>query len=137
MKGITRFAGTALLSGILLWGTGAIAGCHGQHPDRRNEVYQALSQHHMESVEVFQDQDHGVITLKGIVGSANSKTQAQQVVQQAAPGYKVDNQLTVDASGIMSMANPNAKAPAVEQMAHPPGDAGNPAPQPKSEHHRR
>jgi hypothetical protein len=136
MKGISRLAGAILLAGAAACAAGAMAGCHGQHPDRRSAIYQALNQHHMDSVEVFQDQDHGVITLKGIVGNANSKTQAAQLVQQSAPGYKIDNQLTVDGSGLMSMANPNAKAPQVEQMAHAPGSPGNATPSAKAKHHR-
>jgi hypothetical protein len=127
MKGISRVAVTVLLAGAGACAAGALAGCHGQHPDRRNAIYQALNQHHMDSVEVFQDQDHGVITLKGIVGNAGNKTQAAQLVQQLAPGYTVNNQLTVDTTGLMSMANPNAKPPQLEQMAHAPGSPANPA----------
>ena len=135
MKGIMQVAGNLLLAVAVVWGAGAMAGCHGQHPDRAGAVYQALNQQHLNSVEVYQNRDRGVITLKGIVGSANGKTQAAQVVQQAAPGYKVDNPLTVDATGIMSMANPNARPPDVEQMAHPQENVANSAPPAKTRRH--
>ena len=120
MKDISRVAGTVLLAAAVAVGTAAIAGCHGLHPDRQAAVYQSLSQHDMLSVEVSQDRYHGVMTLKGIVGSANSKTQAAQLAEQAAPGYTVNNQLTVHAIGLMGLANPNARPPEVVQMAHPP-----------------
>lgn len=136
MKGIIQSSGTLILALATLGAAGAMAGCHAQHPDRKAQVYQALSQHEMASVEVYEDRNHGVITLKGIVGSANNKTQASQLVEQAAPGYRVDNQLTVDANGLMGLANPNSRPPEVEQMAHPPGDTGNQAPQPQATPHR-
>lgn len=136
MKRITRVAGAVLLAASGAWAAGAMAGCHG-HPDRSSAIYEALNQHHMVSVEVFEDQDHGVITLKGVVGSANSKSQAGQLVQQAASGYTVNNQITVDANGLMSLANPNARPPEVEQMAHPPGNAGNAAPPARAKHSHR
>ena len=137
MNGVKKIAESAVLATVVLWATGLMAGCHGQHPDRRNAVYAALNTHKMDNVEVFQDQDHGVITLKGIVGSADSKTQAAQLAGQAAPGYKVDNQLTVDASGLMSLANPNARPPDMEQLAHPPTESSDPAPPAKTRHHPR
>lgn len=120
MKGISRIAGSLLLAGATIWAAG---GCHGEHPSREAAVYQALTQHELASVEVFQDRLRGVITLKGIVGSPNSKKQAEQLVEQAAPGYTVNNQLKVDTTGLMGMANPHAKAPELEQLAHAPGNA--------------
>jgi len=112
---------TVLLAATALAATG-FPGCHASHPDDRAAVYQALNQHDLASVEVSQDRGSGVITLRGIVGSQDSKTRAQQLAQQAAPGYTIQNQLTINSSGLMSMANPHAKAPEVEEMAHPPAN---------------
>lgn len=96
------------------------SGCHSSHPDDSAAVYKALGQNDMSSVQVNQDRDNGVITLNGIVGDQARKDHAQQLAQQAAPGYTIRNNLRVDNSGILGEANPNAKPPQVEQMAHPP-----------------
>lgn len=107
-----------------------LAGCHGRHPDDQTAIYQALSQHDLATVEVFQDRDRGVVTLKGIVGSPDRKSRAEQLAQQAAPGYTIQNQITVDNTGIMGMANPNATRPELEQVAPPANqssDAATPA----------
>ena len=112
---------TVLLATAALAATG-FPGCHASHPDDRAAVYQALNQHDLASVEVSQDRGQGVITLRGIVGNQDSKNRAQQLAQQVAPGYTIQNQLTIDTSGLMSLANPNAKRPDVEQMAHPPAN---------------
>jgi len=134
MKGISRMSGTVLLAAAAGWMAAALGGCQA-HPDYQGAVYQALGQHDMASVEVFENRDRGVITLKGIVGSASGKAQAAQLVEKAAPGYQVDNQLTVDAVGIMSMANPHAAAPQVQQMAHAPEVGGN-SRKPEAAHRR-
>lgn len=112
---------TVFLATAALVATGVL-GCHASHPDDRAAVYQALNQHDLASVEVSQDRGHGVITLRGIVGNQDSKNRAQQLTQQAAPGYTVQNQLTIDKSGLMSLANPSAKRPDAVEMAHPPAN---------------
>jgi osmotically-inducible protein OsmY len=86
----------------------ALAGCQSQHPDAKAAVYQALSQHDLASVEVFQDRSRGVITLRGIVGGSDSRSRAEQVAEQAAPGYTVKNQLTVNNIGITATATPSS-----------------------------
>lgn len=108
------------LCGAAVISAGLFVGCHGaSHPDDRAAVYKALKQNDLYSVELHQDQNSGVITLTGIVGNSNAKSKAETLAKQAAPGYSISNQLKVDATGIMSMANPNAKPPEVEQSAHP------------------
>lgn len=113
-----------------------LSGCHSLHPDDQAAVYKALGQQELSSVEVSEDRASGVITLRGIVGSQDNKQKAEQLTEQAAPGYKVQNQLTVDSTGIMSMADPNAKVPGVQELAHPPASDGNPAPPPAAKNHR-
>lgn len=82
-------------------------GCR-SHPDDQAAVYQVLDQHKLASVEVSQDRHSGVITLRGVVGNADSKTQAEQLALQAAPGYTVKNQLQVQSSRSVA---PNISAP--------------------------
>lgn len=118
-NGPTRIAGIVLLVSATSLAAGTAAGCHGQHPDDRAAVYQTLSQHDLSNVEVFEDRDHGVITLKGIVGSGDSKNRAEQLTRQAAPGYTVQDQLTLDNTGIMGMAKPDATRPGIEEVAPP------------------
>lgn len=91
-------------------------GCHGaSHPDDRQAVYSALDQNDLASVVVSQDRDNGVIKLTGIVGDQARKDHAQQLAQQAAPGYRIDNQLRIDQTSIF-------KSPTT-----PPGNQPNPA----------
>lgn len=117
--------GVLLATAAVVAATGFL-GCHlTSHPDDRAAVYQAMNQHDLASVEISQDRHSGVITLKGIVGSQDGKNRAQQLAQQAAPGYTIQNQITVDSSGLMSLANPNAERPEAVEMAHPPANNGS------------
>ncbi|HWE87361.1 MAG TPA: BON domain-containing protein [Terracidiphilus sp.] len=90
----------------------ALPGCRSQHPEVKSSVYATLSQHGLASVEVFEDRGNGVITLRGIVGNTDSRGRAEQLVQQAAPGYTVKNQLTVNSTGITATAKPAGNSPA-------------------------
>jgi osmotically-inducible protein OsmY len=108
---------TALLAGML------VSGCHSaSHPDDKAAVYNVLSKNDLASVEVTQDRGSGTITLKGIVGSTDQRTKAENLARQAAPDYTVSNQLTVDNTGITSMAKPNAPQPEVKTV--PSSQAG-------------
>ena len=123
-----------LLAGVAtMVACGFTAACHSNaHPDDKQAVYNAMNSHDLASVTVDEDRDKGVIKLSGIVGSADRKDRAQQLAQQSAPGYTIDNQIQVQDTGLMGMADPNANPPQVEQMAHPPANA----PQ-KPAHHRK
>jgi osmotically-inducible protein OsmY len=90
------FAATVLACGFT-------AACHSaSHPDDKQAVYNTLKQNDLASVIVDQDRGNGVIKLSGIVGSQNRKDHAQQLAQQAAPGYTIDNQLQVDQTNILN-----------------------------------
>ena len=79
----------------------ACSGCgHSGHPDDRIAVYNSLDQHDLRSVTVSQDRDAGTITLSGIVGSDDRKQIAEQLAQQAAPGYTIVDRVQVDSSGL-------------------------------------
>jgi hypothetical protein len=71
------------------------------HPDRQLAVHGALSPHNLSSVTIYQDQDKGVIRLAGVVPNSDSKDRAQQLTQQAAPGYSIDNQIQVNRAGLL------------------------------------
>ncbi len=70
------------------------------HPDSQRAVHGALSSHDLDSVTIDQDQDKGVIRLTGVVSNSDSKDRAQQLAQQAAPGYSIDNQIQVNRAGL-------------------------------------
>jgi hypothetical protein len=108
---VVMVAATALACGFT-------AACHSaSHPDDKQAVYSTLEQNDLASVIVEQDRGNGVIKLSGIVGNQSRKDHAQQLAQQAAPGYTIDNQLKVDQSSVLnapstpagSTPNPSAK----------------------------
>lgn len=79
----------------------AYSGCgHKSHPDDRMAVYNTLDQHDLRSVTVSQDRDGGTITLSGIVGSDDRRQQAEQLAQQAAPGYSIVNRVQTENAGL-------------------------------------
>lgn len=85
---------------------GFTAACNtNAHPDVKQAVYNSLDQHQLASVMVSQDRENGVIKLSGIVGSADRKDRAQQLAQQAAPGYSIDNKLQVNQTDISTTAS--------------------------------
>jgi hypothetical protein len=87
---------TALLAATL-----GIASCtQGNHPEVKLAVYNALDQHDLRSVTVSEDRRAGVITLSGIVGAGDRKQRAEQIAQQAAPGYSIVDQIQVDNAGL-------------------------------------
>lgn len=82
----------------------ALSGCAiGSHPDDKTALYNNLDKNELRSVTVHQNRDSGVITLTGIVGSNNQKSQAEEIARQSAPGYSIENKLQVDTSGIQGM----------------------------------
>ncbi len=86
---------------------GAVLGCSKQRantPAMKDNVEQALKQNGMDKINVDEDRDKGVITLKGDVGSEDQKGQAQQVAQQAAPGRVIANELAVRPQGMEDTA---------------------------------
>ena len=92
------------LAAAVLFATITIAGCHGNaHPDDKQSVYAALAQNDLRSITVSQDRGSGVITLNGIVGSADQKAHAVTIAQQAAPGYTITNKIQVESAGLEGM----------------------------------
>src|SRR2546428_12822316 len=73
-------------------------------PAAKEKVEQALKQSGFNAVNVDEDRDKGVITLKGEVKSDEEKQRAGQVGQSAAPGTVVANELGARQEGTESTA---------------------------------
>ncbi len=86
-----------LLGAALLMSSAmVIAGCQNKtHPDEKSAVTNSLNSNNLGSVDVSQDRDKGVMTLKGNVASADAKQQAESLAKQAAPDYTVANEIGV------------------------------------------
>src|ERR1700751_4872338 len=74
-------------------------------PDAKPAVENALKAAGYDNINVDQDRDKGVITLKGDVATDDDKAKAAQIAQSAATGMVVANEIGV----------------------RPPGDAGDQA----------
>ena len=83
--------GAALVMGSAMF----FAGCNKTHPDEKDAVTNALKNNNLGSVDVSQDRDKGVMTLKGDVAADTDKTQAESLAKQAAPDYTVANEIGV------------------------------------------
>ena len=73
-------------------------------PAAKENVEKALKQSGFNAVNVDEDRDKGVITLKGDVRSDEEKQRAGQVAQSAAAGKVVANELGVRPEGMESTA---------------------------------
>lgn len=103
MKSTSARLAWLALAGIALVGLLALVGCQDKHPDMKQAVYSTLSQHDLRSVEVSQDRGKGEITLRGIVGSPDQKTNAENLARQAAPGYTITDNIQVQSAGLEAM----------------------------------
>lgn len=114
MKHTSTRIGLVALAAVMLVGLLALVGCRNDHPDEKAAVYSALDQHDLASVEVLQDRHKGVITLRGIVGSADRKTKAVALAQQAAPGYTITDQMQVNNAGLQGLEKSAQKNTALD-----------------------
>jgi hyperosmotically inducible periplasmic protein len=98
-----------MLSGsILLASAMVIAGCHQSHPDEKSAVTDSLKSNNLGSIDVSQDRDKGVMTLKGDVASDHDKQNAENLAKQAAPDYMIADEIGVrppDASNAGAVAS--------------------------------
>ena len=97
----------SLLCGAILFGS-MIAGCHQSYPDAKGAVTDSLKANNLDKIDVSQDRDKGVMTLKGNVASESDKQQAENLSKQAAPGYTIANEIGVrppDASNAGAVAS--------------------------------
>jgi hyperosmotically inducible protein len=75
------------------------AGCNKTFPDEKSAVQNSLKNSKLSAVDVSQDRDKGVITLKGDLDTDDLKTQAGNIAKQAAPDYTVANEIGVRPPG--------------------------------------
>ena len=74
-----------LSSASILVGAMVVAGCDKPaHPDEKAAVNDSLKNNSLSAVDVSQDREKGVMTLKGNVDSQELKSQAENVAKQAA-----------------------------------------------------
>lgn len=83
-----------LLGGAILF-VSMIAGCHQSYPDAKGAVTDSLKANSLGNVDVSQDRDKGVMTLKGNVASDSDKQEAEDLSKRAAPGYTIANEIGV------------------------------------------
>jgi len=91
---------------LTLCGAFVLTGCNqSQHPDEKDAVNNAMTANNLGAVNVSQDREKGVMTLKGDLESADKKEQAESVAKQAAPDYTIANEI-----GVRPPDNGEAKA---------------------------
>ena len=96
----------AAISSVALCAVLVLAACNqNKYPDEKDAVNNALTANNLGAVNVSQDREKGVMTLKGDLESAEKKEQAQAVTKQAAPDYTVANEI-----GVRPPDNGQAKA---------------------------
>lgn len=81
---------------------GALVGCSSQRantPPAKDAVVNALKDKGMNNINVDENRDKGVITLKGDVQSDEQRRQAGDIAQAAAPGRVISNELAVRPQG--------------------------------------
>jgi len=100
-----RISAAALAAVLLLAFAAACSQQRGNTPAYKDQVEQSLKQNGLSDINVDEDTDKGVITLKGDVKSDAVKAQAEQVAQQAAPGRVIANQLAVQPQGMEDQAD--------------------------------
>jgi hyperosmotically inducible periplasmic protein len=100
MKSKVSYRLFAFGSVAVLAGTLAVAGCDKpMHPDEKAAVTDSLKTGNLSSIDVSQDREKGVITLKGNVDSQDMKAQAENLAKQSAPDYIIANEVGVRPPG--------------------------------------
>ncbi len=85
-----------LCSVSILGAAALVAGCqHAAHPDEKSAVTDSLKSNNLNAVDVSQDRDKGVMTLKGNLASQDLKSQAENLARQAAPDYTIADEIGV------------------------------------------
>lgn len=100
MKNVGWFLCVAVLAMV----AGTVACSKQEKPSVKDAVVQSLKGGGYDNVNVDEDRDKGVVTLKGDVKSADDKARAGELAQQAAPGRVVANELAVKPEGMEGMA---------------------------------
>ncbi len=97
MKAVFPKRSLLMGSSAVLVGVLALAGCNNKesHPDEKSAVTNSLNSNNLGAVDVSQDRDKGVITLKGNLDSDAKKAQAETLAKQAASDYTIANEIGV------------------------------------------
>jgi hyperosmotically inducible protein len=99
MKHILSYRAFLLsLTATVAVGLGAV-GCNKTYPDEKSAVKDSLKNNSLSAVDVSQDREKGVMTLKGNLDTDDLKTQAGNVAKQAAPDYTIANEIGVRPPG--------------------------------------
>lgn len=91
---------SVLLAAVL--SLGVLVGCTSQRantPPAKDNVVSALKDKGMDKINVDENRDKGVITLKGNVQSDEERQRAGEIAQTAAPGRVIANELAVRPEG--------------------------------------
>jgi len=84
------------IAALILCGMFVLTGCNkDKFPDEKDAVNNAMTANNLGAVNVSQDREKGVMTLKGDLESTDKKEQAQTVAKQAAPDYTIANEIGV------------------------------------------
>ena len=102
INSVTKRAWIAILAATLSMMVLAACNKNADHPDVKDAVDSAMTQHGLGVVKVSQDREKGVLTLTGDVESTDQKAQADAVAKQAAPDYVVANELAIRPIGAES-----------------------------------
>ncbi len=86
-----------LLAGaVLVVSAMIVAGCQSSnHPDEKAAVTSSLNNDNLGSVNVSQDREKGIMTLKGNVASEADRQQAENIAKQSAPDYAIADEIGV------------------------------------------
>ena len=78
-----------------------IAGCNKTtlYPDEKVAVTDSLKNDQLGTVNVSQDREKGVMTLRGNLDSQDLKTEAENVAKKAAPDYTIADEIGVRPPG--------------------------------------
>ncbi len=100
MKSRVSYRAFVLHSAAILTVTLAVAGCEKPvHPDQKSAVSDSLKNNNLSAVDVSQDREKGVMTLKGNLDSQDLKSQAESLAKQAAPDYTIADEIGVRPPG--------------------------------------
>ena len=83
---------------LALLSLGALVGCSSQRassPPAKDNVKNALNEKGLGDINVDEDRDKGVITLKGDAKDEATRKEAGEIAQAAAPGLVIANELAV------------------------------------------
>jgi hyperosmotically inducible protein len=85
-----------LVGAILTGGAMVIAGCQSNdHPDEKASVTSTLKSNNLGFIDVSQDREKGVMTLKGNVAADSDRQQAENLARQSAPDYTIADEIGV------------------------------------------